>query len=178
MRVDHGVKVVVLLVAAALSANAHADRATFASAGIGLGTAFAPESCDGGDCDEGFVLGVETSVGVLVEWSRGDEEQRMQDLFDLDKLIWFGGYVDVARDFGADATRASLGPEIGRGVAGIDTGIVLERGDATRWGWRVRPALAMAAVSFYVGYTRFSSGTDRNLIDVGVLLKWPHVFDD
>src|SRR5262249_47254026 len=60
--------------------------------------------------------------------------------FTTRSLFWWGVYADVTRDLAAARTRASAGPEIGRGPFGLDAGYLVEvAGPGRRQGFAVRP---------------------------------------
>ena len=91
-----------------------------------------------------------------------------------DDYDWLGAYADVVHDFAVDATRLSIGPELGEGFAGIDGGYLFEVGNGrTRHGVTVRPMLSLGFVMLY-GRVGWLGGQDpETLGEVGLLFKYP-----
>ena len=138
---------------------ASADKGgSFVSAGLVLGAGMHEAG------DNGFLFGAELSAGHFA-LGKG---KRLLDL----TPHWIGGYVDVVRDFGADATRITFGPEIGTAMIGIDGGLSCEVRDG-RWGWTIRPVLTVGALAVFVRYTGWASGDERSDVQVGALVKLP-----
>jgi hypothetical protein len=123
----------------------------------------------------GFVLGGEVSFFRL---SNSEEHCGAPKIPDPD-YKWIGGYVDAVYDFGLHATRVTLGPELGSNIVGIDAGIVVgSQNGRTITGVAIRPALTFGYFDMYVRYERlFDDPMGNNLIEVGFLIKWPHLAD-
>ena len=108
----------------------------------------------------GFLLGAE---GSLVHF----------DASDLG--LWVGGYVDALGDFGADALRASIGPEIGYRLVGVDAGYVLDVSPlGVHHGICVRPVVTVAIFALYgrFGYL-FTREEAPTFGEIGLLVKIP-----
>jgi hypothetical protein len=89
---------------------------------------------------------------------------------------WLGIYGDAVRDFGADRTRLSVGPEIGAYVVGIDGGFLVELADdePTRTGLSARVVLTVAFAGVYARGGHFVDGAPgSDFAEFGVLLKIP-----
>src|SRR5262245_42288122 len=73
---------------------------------------------------------------------------------------WVGGYLDAARDFGAEAFRISTGPEIGLGPLGADFGYVAAVADdgSYRHGYAARGLLTISVAAVYGRYVTLFSG--------------------
>ncbi len=116
--------------------------------GLNLGAA------GGGGRGTGLLLGGELSV---VHWMDG---------------LWFGGYVDMLRDFTRRSSRFSAGGEIGYWLVGMDAGFVHDLSNGTS-GYRVRGLVSVSVVSLYAGGGElFGGGTSTGFVEVGALLKW------
>lgn len=102
----------------------------------------------------GALLGGEASI---VHWSDG---------------FWYGGYVDVLRDFSRRSSRLGAGGEIGYWFAGVDAGFVHDFADGAS-GFRLRGLASIALVSLYGGGGRlYGGGASTGFVEGGVLLKW------
>lgn len=133
--------------------------------GINIGGAHAPG-------DTGFLLGGEISVAV-VHWKYGHYgRDNPNDYGPRSWPTWAGVYGDVVRDFTRDATRISVGPEIGYAVFGIDGGYVHQTTGEGRDGFVIRPVLTLGLLQ---GYFRFGHFADdlpgANFQEFGILLK-------
>lgn len=152
---------VVVVVLAALGRPARAEHdpqyLVFVSAGVNLGAALH-------EGNNGFLLGGELSI-PFVRASGGDPEGDMRS-----RYLWAGLYTDVARDFAIDATRFTIGPEIGYSIVGLDGGFVHQFGDAAVSGYAIRPVVTIGFATAYFRHERFSDGTTN---EFGVLLKFP-----
>jgi hypothetical protein len=87
----------------------------------------------------------------------------------FNRFRWIGGYADVIRDFGADQTRVSFGPEVGYGPFGLDAGFLA--GDKGT-GYVARATFSL--VVFHL-YGRFGHAVDREETfgELGLLVKYP-----
>jgi hypothetical protein len=105
----------------------------------------------------GFVLGGEVSAVYLYRtWA------------------WTGAYVDVLRDFGAGATRFSIGPEGGWGPFGLDGGFLIEeRGGQAHPGTALRLVLSASVLTLYGRWGHVFGDDERNFAEIGVLIKFP-----
>lgn len=90
-----------------------------------------------------------------------------------ESLVSLGGYADALYDFGRDDVRLTIGPEIGKGLFGIDAGyaIELERAGAVRHGAVVRPYASVSYLTLgaRLGYFQGSGW----LGELGLLMKLP-----
>jgi hypothetical protein len=91
------------------------------------------------------------------------------------KGLYFGGYLDYLRDFGAGIHRISVGPEVGWLFGGLDAGPVVELGGGrTEFGARARVFASIAVVTIYAGeLCRVTTAEARWTTEVGMLLKFP-----
>jgi hypothetical protein len=149
---------------------AHADRyfdfrGLWLMMGASAGYSFARDA-DGG------AFGGEVSVVKLGDRRQGQE------------LSWFGGYLEAEHQSGPDATRLSIGPEIGRDFYGADAGYVVDFGGddtGTRHGLSVRGFLSVGVLSVYARFeTLFGGRGDAGAEpfgEVGVLAKLPIPLD-
>ncbi len=86
------------------------------------------------DRPDGFLLGAEVSAAHV----------------DVDSGFWYGAYLDALWDFGPDALRFGLGPEIGVGLVGIDGGYLGEIHDRSyTHGFQLRLLVTLAIVAAY-----------------------------
>jgi hypothetical protein len=160
-----------LLVVLAASSNAFAspmydgtepsgwDRASFnALGGIVLGKSFNEQA------DDGFVLGGELSFVVT----------HVKDNKSLvPEMIWYGAYADVIHDYGSDQTRASIGPEVGFMMVGVDGGLLAQLSDESRVGFTIRPVVTFGVLALYVRHNRFADSLpDNKTWEAGVLIKY------
>jgi hypothetical protein len=119
---------------------------------------------------DSVTLGAEVSIVFLDAKSPKAERRHFPG---LDGTFWWGGYVDLLRDFGRDTTRLTLGPEAGYTVVGADGGLLLEFGDKTRTGFVIRPVLTAGIVTLFYRYGHyFDSDPDNRFHELGVLVKW------
>jgi hypothetical protein len=143
---------VALLAARPARADVGPESEWYFLAGVNLGAVIEEAVAE-------FALGAEVSAARL--FRRG---------------AWYGVYADTLRDFRRDATRVSAGVEAGYRLAGLDLGPVVEFGDETRTGLRVRAVLTGAWVTLYGGpVIRLGDlGGDQRLTgEVGFLIKVP-----
>ena len=115
-----------------------------------------------GDLPNGFVLGGEVSGTYL--WIEGDGAG-----------IWLGAVADAVWDFGIDAFRHRIGPEIGWGPIGIDLTYQGQARDSVYDpGVNVRGVFTLAVVSLYGGYGHtFSDRDGGGFGEFGGLVKFP-----
>jgi hypothetical protein len=111
------------------------------------------------DRPDGFVLGAEVSAAHI----------------DVDSGFWYGAYLDALWDFGPDAFRFGLGPEIGIGVVGLDGGYLGEIHDRTyTHGFQLRLLLTLGVVAAYGRWGHlFRHPLEEDFGELGVLVKFP-----
>ncbi|MBW2525302.1 MAG: hypothetical protein JRI23_14045 [Deltaproteobacteria bacterium] len=128
--------------------------------GVTLGGAFR------GDLPDGFMLGAEVSAVYL--WAEGDAGG-----------MWLGGVADAVWDFGIDAFRHRVGPEIGWGPLGVDVTYLGQARDGVYDpGINVRGLFTLAVVSLYGGYGHlFVDGDGGSYGEFGALVKFPIPID-
>jgi len=126
----------------------------YGMAGLTLGGAIHPTH------DSGLVAGLEGSLVHL-------------DVSDTG--LWAGGYADVLFDTGTKVFRASVGPELGWFMLGLDGGWVIEgNGDGSRQGLTGRLVLTLGALGLYGRWVHlFEEPAERDFGEVGVLVKIP-----
>lgn len=124
----------------------------WAPVGGTLGASFNPKKLD-----NGVVLGGEGSIAFVNH-----------------DFLWAGGYVDAVHDFGANATRITIGPELGLLIFGVDGGLVLSTRDGVHAGMCGRLLMTVGALAAYarVG-TVFSSPQEGTYGELGILVKIP-----
>ena len=160
---------VVLLTSTHASAGDADEQALVVLGGVNLGQARHDETT-------GFLLGGELSVAfthVISDhrWSKADAAPI--PFGELDPIFWGGLYADVTRDFAADFTRMSIGPELGFTMLGVDGGLLAQLGDDNRFGWTVRPVLTIGVISLYWRHGQFRDEMpNASFNEIGVLLKW------
>lgn len=153
-----------VLTLVALGSAAHADDGHVLLAGLSTSRVWHEKAPDG------FTLGAEASAVWLD--AKGPKESRKY-FPELDGMVWYGAYADVLRDFGADTTRLSFGPEAGYTVVGADGGLLVEFGDTTRTGFVIRPVLTAGVVTLFYRYGHyFDDKPDNRFHEAGLLLKW------
>jgi hypothetical protein len=87
---------------------------------------------------------------------------------------WVGVYADIGRDFAADRTRLTVGPEIGSGFFGIDAGYAMELGGPrTRHGYVIRPLLSLGVIMLGGRVGHFFGDDEETFGEVGLLFKFP-----
>ena len=87
---------------------------------------------------------------------------------------WVGGYADIGRDFAAERTRLTIGPEIGSGFFGVDAGYALELGGPNpRHGVVVRPLLSLGVIMIGGRFGHFFGEVEESFGEVGLLIKIP-----
>ena len=145
---------------------AHADDgAPFVNGGAVVGLAVH-------DTGTGGVVGGEISAGYLLE----DTSQLAgpHRFASAARMPWFGGYLDILYDSQLGQGRGSFGPEIGYGVVGVDGGLVV---GGAHEGVAARIVLTTSVVAIYARYEHvFNTAGESSFVELGVLLKYPHVF--
>ncbi len=114
----------------------------------------------------GAILGAEGSFVFLAT---------SQSKFFALPTFWGGGYVDALWDTAGGRGRASIGPEFGFTVFGVDGGLVTQvGGGAVRFGGCVRPMLTIGIISLYVRLTFVPSDPEVDqTTEIGLLIKYP-----
>ena len=132
------------------------------------------------------------NLGAGPRWRQGDRTTGLLlggevSLIDLRGMRtregWFlGGYLDTVRDLRAHIFRTSLGPEAifykkrFDYAFGVDLGVVGEwNSSQVTWGGRIRAFFPLVFITPYVGFTRLGIHDPANLIEAGLLLKFPAV---
>jgi hypothetical protein len=156
-------------------------RASLAAASIALATfaLAAPASADAGPkFEKAIFLPVGVNVGAAIHPKLktgflfgGD----LSAVFINGSFFWAGGFADALGDFGLKAFRYNLGPEVGIGPLGFDTGYSGElRAGTYRHGLSMRVHLTIAFIGLYGRWGhRFGDPTEPNFGEVGVLFKFP-----
>lgn len=152
-----------LLVCASAPAAAQDDEVFAVLPGVTLGASVFHSELD----SPGFILGGEVSVARLLE---------MPGLFNGEPLLIYGGYVDALYDFGADATRISLGPELFYFFVGMDGGYLMQLHDG-RVGHGVTGRLLLSFVvpHLFVRVGKTWGELEDFNVEVGITLKVPLV---
>jgi hypothetical protein len=133
------------------------DETGFVSLGLNTSYSMHPRPIS-----NGFVFGGEASVGYL----------------NMGRAFWVGAYSDVLRDFGADATRFSVGPELGFAIVGLDGGYVGDYRDGKyHHGFSMRLQLTLVIFSLYGrGGKIFGDPLESGFGEIGFLYKIPIPF--
>ncbi len=160
---DRSVQGLVVVVAAgwilALPGSAAADAGPKIASGwyVPVGIVLAGSAHP--DRPDGFALGAEASAVHL----------------NVDSGFWYGGYLDALWDFGPDALRFSLGPEIGVGPVGIDGGYMGEIHDrAYTHGFQLRLLITLGVVAAYGRWGHlFRQPLEEDFGEFGLLIKFP-----
>jgi hypothetical protein len=149
-----------------LAQIAHADDgAPFVNGGalVGLGLH---------NTGTGVVVGAEVSAGYLL-----DDTSQLAGAHRFASAVrmpWFGGYIDVLYDNQLGQGRGSFGPEIGYGLVGVDGGLVVA---GPHEGVAARIVLTTSVVAIYARYEHiFNTAGESSFVELGLLLKYPHVF--
>lgn len=89
--------------------------------------------------------------------------------------FWGGAYVDALWDTAAGRGRASIGPEVGYMIFGVDGGVVAQAGGGpVRLGGCVRPMITIGILSLYVRLTFVPSDPEVDeTTEIGLLIKYP-----
>ncbi len=150
-----------LLVVGSASSFAHADSPWTIARGwyVSPGLPFALSVRDG---QAGLATGVEVSVAGYETIGRPGHGW------------WTGLYADALRDAGSSSSRLSMGPELGRGVLGVDGGYVLERAHGRSFhGACVRPLLSLGFAILYGRVGWVPHAPKPIVAEAGLLLKVP-----
>lgn len=126
--------------------------------GLTLGGSVHPDDMNG------FVLGAEVS-GVH---------------FSARSMFWVGAYTDALYDFGPNAFRFSVGPEIGYSVLGLDFGYlgVADDHEGYSSGIQLRAIVSLGVLSAYGRWGHvFGDVGEHDFGELGVLIKVPFELD-
>jgi hypothetical protein len=121
-----------------------------------------------------FLLGGVTSGGTVAFDDRGGYVGGELSVVRLNHGDYVGGYADGYYDFGIDGTYVTGGLELGHRFLGLDGGpaVRFARG-TTDAGAAVRLNLSAGVFGIYVRYAYFDAMTDKNVLQVGAMLKFP-----
>ncbi len=148
----------------------------------------APRSADGSDAELSrdapqpfrigaqpawFLLGGLSSGATVAGADRGGYVGGEVSLVRLVSGRSLGGYADAYYDFGQDSTYAGAGLELGWKVLALDGGFAARFADETDLGGAVRLCATVGLFSLCGRYTRYSADQDRDVFQVGALLKFP-----
>lgn len=90
----------------------------------------------------------------------------------------FGGYIDAVYDFGADATRISLGPEVAWYFVGLDGGYLLQLQDGRAGhGLTARLFATVLVPGIFVRVGRTWGELDNTSFELGFTFKIPVLLD-
>lgn len=162
MRPNATLAIAALLLVAAPAAADVGPKITsgwFLPVGLTLGAGLHPEE------EHGVVLGGEVSAAYL----------SVRDL-----MWWAGAYADVLYDFGTEATRFSVGPEVGLSVFGLDVGYlgVVDDQDGYASGLQVRGVVTIGFMAVYGRWGHvFGDVGEHDFGEVGLLIKAPIPLD-
>lgn len=119
-------------------------------------------------------LGGVTTGGTVALGGRGALVGGELSLARLRDAQFAGVYADAYYDWGAHGTYVTGGFEVGRRFFGLDGGVAVRfvDGDGSV-GETARLSAGIGVVSAYVRYVHFESGMDRNILQVGLVLKLP-----
>jgi hypothetical protein len=123
--------------------------AWFALGGLSTGVTFA------GTDDIGAAIGGELSVARL-------RDQR-----------FVGGYLEGLYDFALDSATVGGGLELGWKVLAVDVGALARRLDDPQLAVSGRLCASVGLFSLCGRYARFDASEDRDVVQVGLLLKLP-----
>jgi hypothetical protein len=106
--------------------------------------------------DRGYFVGGELSLARLNEGNH------------------IGVYTDAYYDWGPNGTYMTGGIELGKKIVDLDGGVAFRFADGQRdVGFTGRISLGIGVFSLYGRYMHFSTMTNDNVVQVGVLLKLP-----
>lgn len=121
-----------------------------------------------------FLLGGVTSGGTVAFDDRGGFVGGELSVVRLNNGNYLGGYADGYYDFGIDGTYVTGGLELGHKFLGIDGGPAVRFAHGTTdAGAAVRVNLTAGVFGIYVRYAYFDAMTDKNVLQVGAMLKLP-----
>jgi hypothetical protein len=119
-----------------------------------------------------FILGG-VSTGYTVAGDRGAFVGGELSLVRLVDAHYLGLYADGMYDWGFHGAFTSGGVELGYKLIGLDGGIAMRSLDGTDVGFTGRFYVGAGVFALYFRYSHFDSMTDRNLYQVGALVKFP-----
>ncbi|MGM0555947.1 MAG: hypothetical protein ACQEVA_06195 [Myxococcota bacterium] len=95
----------------------------------------------------------------------------------LQRRVWWGGYLDATYDFAQRGAMATVGPQIGYGLVGLDGGLAgrVDTGESpgrTDFGPQARLVITTGFLGIYGRYVYLLDGRDH-LGQAGILLKLP-----
>jgi hypothetical protein len=121
-----------------------------------------------------FLLGGVTSGGTVAFDDRGGFVGGELSVVRLNSSNYLGGYADAYYDFGIDGTYVTGGLELGHKFIGLDGGPAVRFAHGTTdAGAAVRLNLSAGVFGIYVRYAYFDAMTDKNVLQVGAMLKLP-----
>jgi hypothetical protein len=120
-----------------------------------------------------FLLGGLSSGATVAGADRGGYVGGEVSLVRLVSGRSIGAYADAYYDFGQDSTYAGAGVELGWKILALDGGFAARFAGETDLGGAVRLCATVGLFSLCGRYTHFSAERDRDLFQVGALLKVP-----
>jgi hypothetical protein len=127
-----------------------------------------------GSTPQWFVLGGVTGGGTVAFDNRGGYVGGELSLARLNNFSYFGFYADGYYDFGIDGTYVTGGLELGHKIIGIDGGPAFRFAHgSTDTGVAARFNISAGVFGIYVRYAYFDAMTDKNVLQVGAVLKLP-----
>jgi len=122
-----------------------------------------------------LVLGGVTTGGTVALGGKGALVGGELSVARLRDGNFVGLYADGYYDWGANATYATGGLEIGRRLLGLDGGVALRLSDGdTQLGATGRVTVGLGVVGVYARYAHFwDVMNDDNVIQLGLILKLP-----
>jgi len=153
-----------------------------AAAAIALGVLVAPPAQAGdepaftiGSQPAWLVLGGVTTGGTIALADKGALVGGELSVARLRDGNFLGLYADGYYDWGANATYATGGLELGRKLLGLDGGVALRLTDGdTQIGATGRVTVGIGVVGVYARYAHFwDVMNDDNVIQIGLVLKLP-----
>lgn len=125
-----------------------------------------------------YLLGGVTSGATMLAHDRGGYVGGELSLARLGRGGRFVGlYGDGYYDIGAKRTYATLGPELGYKIVGIDGGLATRFGaERIEWGGTGRVFVTVGVLAIYARYAYFGESLGRNndnVLQVGALVKLP-----
>lgn len=120
-----------------------------------------------------FLLGGLSSGATVAGADRGGYVGGELSLVRLLAGRTIGAHADAYYDFGQDSTYAGAGLELGWKILAVDGGLAARFADETDLGGAVRLCATVGLFSLCGRYTRYSADQDRDVFQVGALLKFP-----